>query len=69
MRTDFIGQCPVFAGLPEALNDSQYLTPRLTREQIESAIVGPARMFDSDVEADVVNRILNEMEPTQISCR
>jgi WD40 repeat protein/tetratricopeptide (TPR) repeat protein len=68
MRTDFLGQCPVFAGLPEALNDSQYLTPRLTREQIEEAVVGPARLFGADVQADVVARILNEMgtDPDQL---
>lgn len=68
MRTDFLGQCPVFVGLPEALNNSQYLTPRLTREQIEAAIVGPARLFGGEIEEDVVARILNEMgtDPDQL---
>ncbi|MBS0263859.1 MAG: hypothetical protein JSS02_18115 [Planctomycetes bacterium] len=68
MRTDFLGFCPVFSGLPEALNDSQYLTPRLSREQIETAIVGPARMFGAEVAPDVVTRILNEMgtDPDQL---
>jgi len=33
MRSDFFGDCAIFEGLPEALNESQYLTPRLTREQ------------------------------------
>ena len=31
MRSDFLGDCATFAGLPEALNRSQYLTPRLSR--------------------------------------
>ncbi len=68
MRTDFLGQCPVFAGLPEALNESQYLTPRLTREQVEEAIVGPARLYGGEVDDDVVARILNEMgtDPDQL---
>ena len=68
MRTDFLGQCPVFAGLPEALNESQYLTPRLTREQIELAIVGPARAFGGEIDEDVVARILNDMgtDPDQL---
>jgi hypothetical protein len=30
MRSDFFGDCAIFDGLPEALNESQYLTPRLT---------------------------------------
>ena len=63
MRSDYIGDCAVFTGLPEALNESQYLTPRLTREQRRSAIVGPARVFGGDVEPQLVNRILNEMGP------
>ena len=33
MRSDYLGDCDLFAGLPEALNDSQFLTPRLTRDQ------------------------------------
>lgn len=63
MRSDYIGDCAIFAGLPEALNQSQYLTPRLTREQRHSAIVGPARVFGGDVEPQLANRILNEMGP------
>ena len=30
MRSDFIGNCDVFRGLPEALNEGQFLVPRLT---------------------------------------
>ena len=30
MRSDYFGDCAAFIGLPEALNKSQYLTPRLT---------------------------------------
>ena len=68
MRTDFLGDCPVLSGLPEAINDSQYLTPRLTREQIEAAITGPAKMFGGEVTSEVVTRILNEMgtDPDQL---
>jgi hypothetical protein len=68
MRSDFFGDCAIFEGLPEALNQSQYLTPRLTREQRQSAIVGPAKVFGGDVAPDLVNRLLNEMgtDPDQL---
>src|SRR5439155_5120677 len=68
MRSDFFGDCAIFEGLPEALNESQYLTPRLTREQRRDAIVGPARIFGGDVAPDLVNRLLNEMgtDPDQL---
>src|SRR5262249_45360560 len=44
MRSDFLGDCALFAGLPEALNDSQFLTPRLSFDQRKSAIEAPARV-------------------------
>ncbi len=60
MRSDFIGDCALFEGLPEAINESQYLTPRLSREQRRLAIVGPARACGGDVDDVLVNRLLNE---------
>ncbi|MGD8725646.1 MAG: AAA family ATPase, partial [Desulfobacterales bacterium] len=61
MRSDFLGDCAVFPGLPAALNESQFLTPRLTREQSREAIVGPARVFGGDADPDFVNCLLNDM--------
>ena len=42
MRSDHLGDCDDFLGLPEALNESQYLVPRLNRER------GPARDRGAD---------------------
>lgn len=61
MRSDFLGDAALFSGLPELLNDSQFLTPRLTREQCQAAIEKPARVFGGSVEPALVNRLLNEM--------
>jgi len=68
MRSDYLGDCAIFPGLPEALNRSQYLTPRLNRSQREEAITGPARVFGGDVEPALVNRLLNEtgQNPNQL---
>lgn len=68
MRSDFIGNCAVFDGLPEAVSRSQYLTPRLTREQRELAIVGPARVCGGSVDPRLVARLLNETgdDPNQL---
>ena len=33
MRSDFLGECSKFDGLPEVINESQYLVPRLTRDE------------------------------------
>ena len=37
MRSDFLGDCTEFRGLPEAINASQYLIPRMTREERKAA--------------------------------
>ena len=41
MRSDFLGDCDVFEGLPQAINQSQYLTPRLNLTQLSETIVRP----------------------------
>jgi hypothetical protein len=46
MRSDFFGECSRFPGLAEAINDSQFLAPRLTRAQLRAAIEGPASVYD-----------------------
>ncbi len=61
MRSDFLGDCARFAGLAERINDSQFLTPRLTREQCREAIEGPAGVYDGRVEAALTTRMLNDM--------
>jgi len=68
MRSDFIGACARFRGLPEALNDNQFLTPRLTREQVGMAIRGPARVFGGDVDELLVAELENEVgdDPDQL---
>lgn len=60
MRSDYIGDCGLFTGLPEHVSESQFLTPRLTRDQREAAITGPARVFGGDVDQRLVSRLLNE---------
>jgi hypothetical protein len=42
MRSDFLGDCDLFLGLPEAMNEGQYLVPRLGRSQLREVIVAPA---------------------------
>ena len=59
MRSDFLGDCAVFHGLPEAINAGQFLTPRLTREQRREAIVGPPWYLAGRLSA-LVNRLLND---------
>jgi len=63
MRLDYLSDCAVFTGLPEAISASQFLTPRLTREQRCASIVAPARLYRGDVAPDLVNTLLNDTGP------
>jgi hypothetical protein len=60
MRSDFIGDCDNFFGLPEAMNRSQYLVPRLTRRQRQEAIEGPIRLFGAQISQRLLDRVLND---------
>ena len=53
MRTDYLEDCASFLNLPEALNQSQFLTPRLNGVQLRDAIEEPARRFRAKVEPDL----------------
>lgn len=61
MRSDFLGDCDVFHGLPEAINRSHYLVPRLTRPERRQAIEGPVRLFGRPIASQLVDRVLNDL--------
>jgi WD40 repeat protein len=62
MRTDFLGHCVHFLDLPEAINRAQYLTPRLTRAELERAITGPALVFGGDVAPELASALINSLD-------
>ena len=65
MRSDFIGDCMEYPGLPEALNNGQYLVPRMTRDELRSAITGPVAVAGAQIAIRLVQRLLNDMGSDQ----
>jgi WD40 repeat protein len=61
MRSEFLGQCAAFFGLPQALNEGQFLIPRLTLEERGLAIKAPARVAGGRVTPELSTRMLNDM--------
>src|SRR5205814_3905141 len=61
MRSDFLGDCSQFTGLPEAINKGQYLIPRMSRDERRSAIVGPVAVGAAEITTPLVNRLLNDV--------
>lgn len=68
MRSDFIGNCTEFEGLTEAINEGQYLVPRMNREERRSAIVGPVAVGGAEITPRLVLRLLNDVgdDPDQL---
>lgn len=60
MRSDFLGDCDAFYNLPEAMNRSQYLVPRLTRRQRQEAIESPVRLYGAEISPRLVDHVLND---------
>ena len=69
MRSDFLGECAQFFGLPEAINRGQYLVPRMTREERRSAIAGPTAVGGAEIDPVLLTRLVNDVgdNPDQLS--
>ncbi len=61
MRSDFLGDCSEFRGLPEAINNGQYLVPRMSRDEIREAITGPVAVSRATISPRLVTRLLNDV--------
>jgi len=69
MRSDFLGECAQFHNLPEAINQGQYLVPRMTREERRRAIAGPAAVEGAEIDSVLLTRLVNDVggNPDQLS--
>lgn len=61
MRSDTLGGCADFPGLPEAVSAGGYLVPRLTRQQRKDAIVKPIEWRGAQIAPRLVQRLLNDV--------
>jgi hypothetical protein len=68
MRSDFIGDCARFYGLPEAVSRSQFLVPGMTRDQREDVIRKSIQLAGGQIDPTFVQRALNDTneDPDQL---
>jgi len=68
MRSDYLGECAQFRGLAEAVNEGEYLIPRLTRQQRRSAIEGPIQVGGAGISKRLLTKLLNDVgdDPDQL---
>jgi len=61
IRSDFIGDCSRYPVFTQAINDSQFLIPQMTRAEKRSAIVGPVEVMGAKIEEELVDTILDSI--------
>jgi len=69
MRSDFLGECAQFFGLPEAINRGQYLVPRMSRDERRLAIAGPVKAAGVEIDPALLTWLVNDVgeNPDQLS--
>ena len=65
MRSDYIGQCAAFRGLPEFIGFSQFFVPRLQRKELQQVIEEPAVLSGNSISKRFVDRLIYDMEDTE----
>ncbi len=61
MRSEYLGECTRFRDLPEAMNEGQYLIPRMNRDQRQQAIAGPVAVAGAKITSTLMQRLLNDV--------
>ena len=62
MRSDYIGQCAAFRGLPEYIGFSQFFVPRLKRKELQQVIEEPAVLSGIRISRRLVERLIFDLE-------
>ena len=58
MRSEYLGACARYEGFAELVNATQYLLPRMGREDILRAIREPATMYGGQVSRELAERLI-----------
>ncbi|HLX93752.1 MAG TPA: ATP-binding protein, partial [Puia sp.] len=58
MRSDYIGQCAAFRGLPEYIGFSQFFVPRLKRKDLKQVIEEPALLSGNKISQRLIERLV-----------
>jgi len=61
MRSDYIGQCSAFRGLPDYIGFSQFFVPRLKRKDLKQVILEPAELSGNRISQRLVERLLYDL--------
>jgi energy-coupling factor transporter ATP-binding protein EcfA2 len=61
MRSDYIGQCSAFRGLPEYIGFSQFFVPRLKRRDLKQVVEEPAILSGNRISQRLIERLVYDL--------
>lgn len=61
LRSDFLGDCVRFEGLPESINDGHYLVPRMRMSEVNRVITGPVEYANGKISPRLVQEIVQNL--------
>ena len=61
MRSDYIGQCAAFRGLPEFIGFSQFFVPRLKRKEMIQVVKEPAFLHGDKITNRLAERVVYDL--------
>jgi hypothetical protein len=61
MRSDYVGQCASFRGLPEFIGFSQFFVPRLKRNELVQVVREPALLHGDSISNRLVERVVYDL--------
>ncbi|MCD4792132.1 MAG: hypothetical protein K8R54_02780 [Bacteroidales bacterium] len=67
LRTDFLSDCSNFSGLTKIINDGHYLIPKMTFEEKEKALAGPANIAGATISDNLKKLIKKHLKEYNIS--
>jgi hypothetical protein len=65
MRSEFLGACAQYPGFAEAVNETQYLLPRMSHESLLRAIREPASLYRGHVALELAERLIGDAQGGQ----
>ncbi len=62
MRADFMGECAYYQGLTQLINTSNFLMPRMDRDNYRQVIEGPVKYAGASIDKSFVETILDDLD-------
>ena len=62
MRADFMGECAYYQGLTQLINTSNFLIPRMDRDNYRQVIEGPVKYSGASIDKSFVETLLNDID-------